>query len=171
MSASTALSIREPVAGVTRQRHDPSKPLRKITGTLHQFRAPSPACPSSTTPSVAAPEHAAGERPLYLPELPKTLGTYVSEALWRRINTGAITRKHLQYALGVSAGTIDNLLSGNGDPSGRVLMALLSFFDSAFANEILAPTGCTVAKLSDARAAALRKVAEGMAELQQMEGR
>lgn len=103
------------------------------------------------------------------PDNPRTLGRLVADALWRRINAGAITRKQLQHAIGVSEGTIDNLMSGNGDPSGRVLMALLSFFDSSFANEILAPTGCTVAKLSDARAAALRKVAEGMAELQRME--
>lgn len=98
------------------------------------------------------------------------LGDKVSAALWRRINAGAINRKHLQHALGVSAGTIDNLLNGNTDPSGRVLMGLITFFDAAFANEILEGTGCTVAKIGDARAAALRKVAEGMAELQRMEG-
>jgi transcriptional regulator with XRE-family HTH domain len=101
----------------------------------------------------------------------RTLGENVSEALWRRMSTGAVSRKHLQKALGVSAGTIDNLLNGNSDPSGRVLMGLLSFFDASFANEILAPTGCTVAKLCDARAAALKKVAEGMAELHRSEGR
>lgn len=103
-------------------------------------------------------------------ENPRTIGKQISDALWRRVNTGAITRKHLQHALGVSSGTVDNLLSGNNDPSARVFMGLLTMMDAAFANEILAPTGCVIAKLSDARSAALRKVAEGMAELQRMEG-
>lgn len=105
------------------------------------------------------------------PDDPKTLGSLISSALWRRVNAGAITRKQLQHAIGVSEGTIDNLLSGNNDPSARVFMALLTLMDSAFANEVLAPTGCVIAKISDARSAALRKVAEGMAELQRMDGR
>lgn len=103
-------------------------------------------------------------------DFPRTLGVRISAALWRRINAGAINRKHLQHALGVSAGTIDNLLNGNTDPSGRVLMGLITFFDAAFCNEILEGTGCTVAKIGDARQAALRKVAEGLAELQRAEG-
>ena len=160
MSAVLALSIDDLNAGASRQRGIPQYPSRHSTNALHR----------NAPVVVSLPETKRESNTMSLARFPERLGDRVSAALWRRINAGAINRKHLQHALGVSSGTIDNLLSGNSDPSGRVLMGLLTFFDSAFANEILAPTGCTVAKLSDARAAALRKVAEGMAELQRMEG-
>lgn len=99
----------------------------------------------------------------------RTLRERLAAALRRRVGIGkSITPKQLAYTLQLSAGTIDNLMNGNNDPSGRALMALLTFFDESFAAEILAPTGLTVAKLSDRRAAALRKVAEGMAELREI---
>ena len=101
--------------------------------------------------------------------LHRTLRDRLAVALRRRVGIGkAITPKQLAYALRLSPGTIDNLLNGNNDPSGRALMALLTFFDASFANEILEPTGCTVAKLSDARAEALRKIAQGMEELRRL---
>lgn len=80
----------------------------------------------------------------------------------------AMTVKQLAHALRIDQQTVWKLLNGHNSPSGPVLMALFTFFDAAFANEILESTGCTVAKLSDRRAAALRKVAEGMAELKAM---
>jgi transcriptional regulator with XRE-family HTH domain len=99
----------------------------------------------------------------------RTIGKRVADALKRRVGAGrAVTIKQLAYAIRISEQTVWNLLSGNSDPSGRVLMGLLTFFDSAFANEILAPTGCTVAKLGDARAEALAKVAEGMEALRRL---
>lgn len=77
----------------------------------------------------------------------------------------------LAHAIGVSRQTVWTWLNGINQPKGHHLVALIGFFDSSFANELLGPTaGCTVAKLSDVRADALRKVAEGMAELKAMEG-
>lgn len=100
---------------------------------------------------------------------PRTIGKRVADALRRRVGSGhAVTIKQLAYAIRISEQTVWNLLSGNSDPSGRVLMGLLTFFDSAFANEILEPTGCAVAKLGDARADALAKVAEGMEALRRL---
>lgn len=71
------------------------------------------------------------------PVIPKTLGERVSAALNRRLfpNT-SMTRKQLTDALKISAGTMDNLLSGNHDPSGRVLDKLIAFFRDPFINEI-----------------------------------
>jgi hypothetical protein len=93
------------------------------------------------------------------------LGKLVRDALWRRINAGAITRKHLQHGLGISESTVDNLLSGHHEPSSRVLTGLIAMLDAAFANEVLAHTGVVVFKLSDARAAAIRRANEALNEL------
>lgn len=67
----------------------------------------------------------------------KTLGERVSAALRNRLfpNTN-LTRKQVQDALKISAGTMDNLLSGNHDPSGRVLDKLVAFFRDPFINEV-----------------------------------
>ena len=103
----------------------------------------------------------------------KTLGERIAAALRRRVGVGrAIGVKQLAYALRVSEGTIWNLMSGNNEPSGRVLMALVQFFDAAFANEIFAGTGATIVKLGESRAAenAARKIAEGMEELKRLDG-
>ena len=103
------------------------------------------------------------------PALPKTLRERLAAALRRRVGIGkAITPKQLAYATQLSGGTIDNLMSGHNDPSGRSLMALLTFFDESFAAEILEPTGLSFAKLNDRRAAALRQVAEGMETLRRL---
>ena len=67
--------------------------------------------------SLSRPETKRESGTMSLAENPRTLGKRISDALWRRINSGAITRKHLQHALGVSNGTIDNLLGGYSDPS------------------------------------------------------
>jgi transcriptional regulator with XRE-family HTH domain len=101
---------------------------------------------------ASRPQHGVEQHPMYLPSDNRTLGERIARALGRRIGYG-ITRKQLQHALNVSSGTVDNLLSGHQDPSPRVFMALLQFFDAAFAHEILAPSGFTVVKLSDVRAA------------------
>lgn len=112
------------------------------------------------------------ESPVSYPPNPKTLRERIAEALRRRMNGTGLTAKHLARAMNVSAGTIDNLLSGNNDPSARVLLELVRFFDSAFCNEVFAGTGATIVKLSDQRAlAAARKIAEGVEELKALEGR
>lgn len=69
--------------------------------------------------------------------LSKTLGERVSHSLQRRLfpNT-SLTRKQLQHALGISQSTMDNLLAGHHDPSGRVLDKLVGFFRESFINEI-----------------------------------
>lgn len=116
------------------------------------------------------PQHRAERNPMSSGILPKTLGELVASALGRRIGYG-ITRKQLQHALNVSSGTVDNLLAGHQDPSPRVFMALLQFFDTAFANEIMAPSGLTVVKLADARAIeAAQKIIEGVAALKALGG-
>ena len=105
-----------------------------------------------TGQALHRPKHAMERRSVSCEPLHRTLRDRLAVALRRRVGIGkAITPKQLAYALRLSPGTIDNLLNGNNDPSGRALMALLTFFDASFANEILEPTGCTVAKLSDAR--------------------
>lgn len=114
------------------------------------------------------PDNGAEKRAMSPGENHKTLGELVAAALARRIGYG-ITRKQLKHALNVSTGTIDNLLSGNTDPSPRVFMSLLQFFDTAFANEVLAQSGLTVVKLAEVRAA--EKVIQGLAELQAAQGR
>jgi transcriptional regulator with XRE-family HTH domain len=101
---------------------------------------------------ASRPQHGVEQHPMSLPSDNRTLGERIARALGRRIGYG-ITRKQLQHALNVSGGTVDNLLSGHQDPSPRVFMALLQFFDAAFAHEILAASGFTVVKLSDVRAA------------------
>jgi DNA-binding transcriptional regulator YiaG len=103
-------------------------------------------------------------KPSGLPEL-------LSAALKRRMTpTSGLTDIMLAHALGVSRQTVWTWLNGINQPKGHHLVALINFFDASFANEILGPTaGCTVAKLCDARASALLKVAEGLAELKAME--
>jgi hypothetical protein len=67
----------------------------------------------------------------------KTLGERVSAALNRRLFPHTnLTRKQLQHALGISVGTMDNLLSGHHAPSGRVLDKLVAFFRDSFINEV-----------------------------------
>jgi hypothetical protein len=99
-----------------------------------------------------------------LPELLK-------RALERRLNGTGLTDAILARELKVSRQTVWTWLNGINQPKGHHLVALINFFDSAFANEILGPTaGLTVAKLCDRRAAALLKVAEGLAELKAIGG-
>ncbi|TXH35270.1 MAG: hypothetical protein E6Q98_15880 [Rhodospirillaceae bacterium] len=150
----------------------PALPRQTVHNSLHnrsnRFQHPSAlaAAPRLSLQSKSATE----VRVKYRANSPKSLGKTISDALWRRVNCRALTREQLREGLNCSASTIDNLMSGNHDPSGPILMALLAFADDALANEILEPTGCTVAKLCDRRAAALKKVAEGMAELRAAEG-
>jgi transcriptional regulator with XRE-family HTH domain len=99
----------------------------------------------------------------------RTIQQSISVALKKRVGTGTgLTVKQLAYSLRVDQQTVWKLLNGYNAPSGPVLMALIAFFDCSFANEILEPAGCQVAKIGDARSHALRKVAEGMAELRKL---
>lgn len=67
----------------------------------------------------------------------KTLAERVQYAIERRLfpNTN-LTRQQLAHALRISAGTMNNLLSGSHDPSGRVLDKLVAFFRDGFINEV-----------------------------------
>jgi hypothetical protein len=78
----------------------------------------------------------------------------LADALRRRLapNTG-LTRYQLAHAIGRDPGTIDNWLAEYSQPDSYVMGELIAFFDPAFANEIYAPHGVIVAKLSDARRA------------------
>lgn len=98
-----------------------------------------------------------------LPEL-------LSAALRRRMTAATgLTDIILAHALGVSRQTVWTWLNGVNQPKGHHLVAMIRFFDSSFANEILGPTAnCTVVKLGDARATALRKVADGLEELRRL---
>jgi transcriptional regulator with XRE-family HTH domain len=99
--------------------------------------------------------------------LPKTLGERVAVALKRRLfpNTN-MTRKQLQDALKCSVGTMDNLLSGNHDPSGRILDRLVSLFRESFVNEVWGAHNIhCISTLQEKRVAALRKIEEAQQEL------
>lgn len=100
-------------------------------------------------------------------ENPNSLAARVAAAMRRRVGVGrAMTVKQLAYAVQVSEGTVCNLLAGNNAPSGETLLRLIQFFDASFANEIMGPRGCVVAKLSDARAAdAIRRLNEARDDL------
>lgn len=101
---------------------------------------------------------------------PKALGEKIRSAFVRRIfpNTN-LTRKQVIHALDISAGTFDNLLSGERDPSGRVLHKLVDFFGAAFLQEIFGGPNIVVIDPSDARKAdALRRMAEAQEELRRL---
>lgn len=117
----------------------------------------------SSVPS-SHPKYGAESRPVSYPKTPTGMGHIVSQALWKRVGHG-VSRKQLRHALNVSDGTIDNLLSGRSEPSVRVLMALVDFFDASFCNEIFNHLGIVVVKPAEST----RKVAEGMAELARMD--
>jgi hypothetical protein len=100
----------------------------------------------------------------------KTLGERVSSALRRRLFPHTnLTRKQLQDALKCSVGTMDNLLSGNHDPSGRILDKLVAFFRDGFVNEVWGANNIhCICTLHDQRAAALRKLQEAQEELRRL---
>lgn len=165
-AASSLAENRQTAARAATQPQHLKQLVREIT--RHDLVVPALVFANKADDSVA-PNNGARREPVSCEALHRTLKERLAVALRRRVGIGkSITPKQLAYALQLSAGTIDNLMNGNNDPSGRVLMALLTFFDSAFANEILEPTGCTVAKLGDARAEALAKVAEGMEALRRL---
>jgi hypothetical protein len=100
----------------------------------------------------------------------KTLGERVSAALRRRLFPHTnLTRKQLQDALKCSVGTMDNLLSGHHDPSGRILDKLVAFFRDGFVNEVWGANNIhCICTLHDQRAAALRKLQEAQEELRRL---
>ena len=86
----------------------------------------------------------------------RTFPQLLAAAIRRRLYpVTALHRKQLCDALRVSAGSLDNWLSGNNAPSGETVVALMKFFDPAFALEI---SGGVVVKLEDARTAQLRRL-------------
>ena len=96
----------------------------------------------------------------------------VADALSRRLYpfTG-VTSKVLAHALGVSPRSVEGWRAGTSEPDGANLLALFSFFDAGFANEVMAPSGCLIAKLSDTRAArAIAQINAGLEELKAMGG-
>ncbi len=100
----------------------------------------------------------------------KTLGERVAVALRRRLfpNTN-LTRKQLQDALKCSVGTLDNLLSGHHDPSGRMIDALVAFFRDGFVNEVWGGHNIhCICTLAEQRADRVRRIAELQAELRAM---
>lgn len=95
----------------------------------------------------------------------------VSDALRRRLRPNtALTAEVLAHAVDLSVATIQNLLAGEHEPSGRSIDKLVGFFKDQFINEIW---GChhivCFHKNDPAKADALRRRAEIDAELQAME--
>lgn len=112
------------------------------------------------------PSNDMGDDSMSLPAEHKVLSlpTLLKNALERRLYPNSnLHRKQLCAALGVSGNTVSNWLSGNNEPQGGHLMALIRFFDSSFAQEI---SQGHVTKITDRRAMeAIRKMVEAQAEL------
>jgi hypothetical protein len=87
----------------------------------------------------------------------RTLGKRIADSLRLRINNGSLRRKELPVMLDCSESTIDNLLSNLTEPSSPIIDKLMEKMDASFCNEIWAPAGIVVFKLSDARAEAIRE--------------
>jgi transcriptional regulator with XRE-family HTH domain len=124
----------------------------------------------SHTLSPSANQDKAGAMTKRYGELPNTLGEKIRSAFVRRIfpNTN-LTRKQVIHALDISAGTFDNLLSGERDPSGRTLHKLVEFFGASFLQEIFGGPNIHVIDPREAqKATALRKLAEAHEELRRM---
>jgi hypothetical protein len=101
-------------------------------------------------------------------ELPKTLGARVAGALKRRLFPKTnLTRQQLQHALRISKGTMDNLLSGNHDPSGPTMDKLIAMFRDGFINEVWGAHNihciCTRAQEKAARIAELHEELRSLA--------
>jgi hypothetical protein len=141
---------------------DRASPQGALQRHLHQH----PVCDLSKHLQVVSvepsshPQHGAECRSVSCPKTPNGMGHIVSQALWKRVGHG-VTRKQLRHALDVSDGTIDNLLAGRGEPSVRVLMGLVDFFEASFANEIFGHLGIVVVKPAEST----RKVQQGLEEL------
>jgi hypothetical protein len=98
----------------------------------------------------------------------RTLSKRTQYAIERRLFPHTnLTRKQLQHALGISTGTMNNLLSGNHDPSGRVLDKLVAFFREGFVNEVWGGNNihCICTRAPE-KAAAVALVITATAELQ-----
>lgn len=118
-------------------------------------------------PSVSLPcKPAWGETmPMKLPVTtgkPNTAAAFadrLAAALKRRLHPG-FTAKHVARARHVSEPTVWAWMNGINGPKGHHLVELLGLMDASFGNEILAPTGATLVKLADKRAALERAQAE-----------
>jgi hypothetical protein len=110
----------------------------------------------------SAERYSRGDETMHYSVLSKTLGERVKLALQRRLFPHTnLTRKQLQDALKCSVGTMDNLLSGHHDPSGRTLDKLVAFFRDGFVNEVWGAHNihciCTRAQEKAARIAELHE--------------
>ncbi len=151
MNAALAIDVNAALQGAS---HKSLKQFGRVSGQLV------PPC---------RPQHGERKPVLSADQFRRTIPELIAAALTKRVGPGkAMTVKQLAHALRIDQQTVWKLLNGYNSPSGPVLMALISFFDSSFANEILGATGCTVAKVSDARAEALRKYAEAQEELRRL---
>lgn len=100
----------------------------------------------------------------------KTLGERVADALRRRLfPSTSLTRQQLKHALRISEGTMNNLLSGHHDPSGRVLDKLIAFFRDSFINEVWGGNNihCICTRAPE-KAAAAKRLVEAHEELRRM---
>jgi hypothetical protein len=123
--------------------------------------------PHSSSPSYAKKPRPDGVAMSYA-DLPKTLGERVKLALQRRLFPKTnLTRQQLQHALRISKGTMDNLLSGNHDPSGPTMDKLIALFRDGFINEVWGAHNihciCTRAQEKAARIAELHEELRSLA--------
>ena len=88
-----------------------------------------------------------------IPSMPMGAEERIRSALRAFVGPGMpMQSKELARAVGVSEQTVCSWIWGNNCPSGKHLIALIAFLPAAFANAVLAGTGCTFAKIQDARA-------------------
>jgi transcriptional regulator with XRE-family HTH domain len=120
-------------------------------------------------PSVAKETRPEGVAMSY-GNISNTLGEKIRSALVRRMfpNTN-LTRKQVLHALDISAGTLNNLQSGERDPSGPTLQKLIDFFGASFLHEVFGGPNIIVIDPREGRKSdALRKMAEAHEELRRL---
>jgi hypothetical protein len=108
--------------------------------------------------------------PMSCGSISRPLRERVKAALQRRMFPHTnLTHKVLAKSVGLSDGTIANLLSGNNDPSGRALDILVAFFRDGFINEVWGAHNihCIDTRAAE-KAAAMRKLAEAHDELRRL---
>ncbi len=111
--------------------------------------------------TIPCRENSMGEPILSVRESSTSLGEAIADALRRRIGQGrAVGTKQFACDLQVSEQTVWNWLSGNRDPAGRHVVAMVNYFDAGFAREI--GIEAEVVKLSDARYQAARQLNEAV---------
>lgn len=82
------------------------------------------------------------------------LSDRVAKALSRRVGQGRpVGLKQFAFEMRVAEQTVWLWLNGRRAPRGDYLVQMMAYFDAGFSNEIFAPAGCVIVKLSDLRAA------------------